>query len=267
VRDFSDYRRFRLRDDPKRLFAARSLLHHGCFSLPKIPEHLVAEFTSRSGTPLVVESSRKLDSTPDVKVPTVVHKLPYKARILLGGSGFWRPVRNPESTSKPGYWRCQGGIMYFCQSKAPRLPILRASLSAGMLLLLCACAVMDQHVATPPTTASPQTSSEPPASSPASAGQPVTVNLTEWKIEMPNSLPAGATTLKITNAGKETHNLKIQGNGLQKALSKNLKPGESGELQVDLKPGTYKVYCPVGAGPTSHDSKGMAFQLVVTELK
>ena len=95
----------------------------------------------------------------------------------------------------------------------------------------------------------------------------MTVNLTEWKIEMPTSLQAGATTFKITNSGKETHNLKIQGQGLEKALSKNLKPGESGELQVDLKPGTYKVYCPVGAGPTSHDSKGMAFQLVVTELK
>jgi uncharacterized cupredoxin-like copper-binding protein len=126
---------------------------------------------------------------------------------------------------------------------------------------------MDQRIDTPPATASLQKPVEPATSSSLAGAQPVTVNLTEWKIEMPTSLPAGATTLKITNGGKETHNLKIQGQGLEKALSKNLKPGETGELQVDLKPGTYKVYCPVGAGPTSHDSKGMAFQLVVTELK
>ncbi len=157
--------------------------------------------------------------------------------------------------------------MYFYRSKALTLPVLRASLSAGVLLLICACAAMDQHIATPPTTASLQNRVEPASSSSVAAGQPVTVNLTEWKIEMPTSLQAGARTLKITNSGTETHNLKIQGQGLEKALSKNLKPGETGELQVDLKPGTYKVYCPVGAGPTSHDSKGMAFQLVVTELK
>jgi uncharacterized cupredoxin-like copper-binding protein len=157
--------------------------------------------------------------------------------------------------------------MYFYQSKALRLPILRAWLGAGVLLLLCACAAMDQHVAAPPTTTSLQTPTERPTPSSAPAAQAVTVNLTEWKIEMPTSLPAGATTLKITNSGKEAHNLKIQGQGFEKALSKNLKPGETGELQVDLKPGTYKVYCPVGVGPASHDSKGMAFQLVVTELK
>jgi uncharacterized cupredoxin-like copper-binding protein len=157
--------------------------------------------------------------------------------------------------------------MYWYRSKALASPVLRVSLSAGVLLLICACAAMDQHIAAPPTTASLQNPVEPATSSSAAAGQPVTVNLTEWKIEMPTSLQAGAITFKITNSGKETHNLKIQGQGLEKALSKNLKPGETGELQVDLKPGTYKVYCPVGAGPASHDSKGMAFQLVVTELK
>jgi|SRR5262245_674324 len=156
--------------------------------------------------------------------------------------------------------------MYFYQSKAPTLPVLRASLSAALLLLICACAAMDQQVGTPPTIPSSQKGTEQATRSRA-PGEPVTVTLTEWKIEMPTSLQAGPTTFRITNSGKETHNLKIQGQGLEKALSKNLKPGETAELQVDLKPGTYKVYCPVGAGPTSHDSKGMAFQLVVTELK
>jgi hypothetical protein len=144
--------------------------------------------------------------------------------------------------------------------------ILRAALGAVMLSLICACAIKDQHIATPPATSSLRPA-QPAASTDPLNPQPIAVALTEWKIEMPTSLPAGPTTFKITNDGKDAHNLKIRGDGVDKSLSKNLKPGESGELQVNLRPGTYKVYCPVGVGPTSHDSKGMAFQLVVTELK
>ena len=143
--------------------------------------------------------------------------------------------------------------------------ILRAALGAVMLSLICACAIKDQHIATPAT--SSLRPAQPAASTDPLNPQPIAVALTEWKIEMPTSLPSGPTTFKITNDGKDPHNLKIQGEGVEKALSKNLKPGESGEFQVNLRPGTYKVYCPVGVGPTSHDSKGMAFQLVVTELK
>ena len=156
--------------------------------------------------------------------------------------------------------------MSFGQTKQRVLPILRASLGAVMLLLICGCAVKDQHIATPPATTSLRPAL-PDASTDPLNPKPIPVALTEWKIEMPTSLPSGPTTFKITNDGKDPHNLKIQGEGVEKALSKNLKPGESGEFQVNLRPGTYKVYCPVGVGPTSHDSKGMAFQLVVTELK
>jgi hypothetical protein len=146
------------------------------------------------------------------------------------------------------------------------LQILRASLGAALLSLVCGCAIRDQHIASAPATSSLKPA-QPAASTDPLTPQPIAVTLTEWKIEMPTSLPTGSTTFKITNDGKDSHNLKIEGQGVEKALSKNLKPGESGEFQVILRPGTYKVFCPVGVGPTSHDSKGMAFQLVVTELK
>lgn len=97
------------------------------------------------------------------------------------------------------------------------------------------------------------------AAVPDSAKGSVEVKLTEYKIEMPASVSAGATTFKVTNTGKETHGFEIEGNGIEKALKPTLKKGGSGSLQVDLKPGTYKVYCPVDA----HKMRGMSLDLTV----
>jgi uncharacterized cupredoxin-like copper-binding protein len=97
------------------------------------------------------------------------------------------------------------------------------------------------------------------ADMPDSAKGSVEVKLTEYKIEMPVSVSAGATTFKVTNTGKETHGFEIEGNGIEKALKPRLKKGESGSLQVDLKPGTYEVYCPV----LGHKRRGMSLNLTV----
>jgi uncharacterized cupredoxin-like copper-binding protein len=90
-------------------------------------------------------------------------------------------------------------------------------------------------------------------------GRTVEVKLTEHRIDMPSSLEAGATTFKITNAGKAEHNFAVEGEGIDKELDANLEPGATGTLIVELKPGTYKVYCPVG----NHEEKGMKMQLTV----
>ncbi len=87
----------------------------------------------------------------------------------------------------------------------------------------------------------------------------VEVKLTEFKIEMTNSIVAGSTTVKVTNIGKETHGFEIEGNGIEKAINPKLKQGESGSLLVDLKPGSYKVYCPV----KGHKMLGMSLALTV----
>jgi len=94
---------------------------------------------------------------------------------------------------------------------------------------------------------------------PDSANLSVDVKLTEYKIEMPALIGAGAMTFNVTNAGKETHGFEIEGSGIEKALKSRLKKGESGSLQVDLKPGTYKVYCPV----LGHKRHGMSLDLTV----
>jgi len=86
----------------------------------------------------------------------------------------------------------------------------------------------------------------------------IEVKLSEYKIEMPKTVPAGSTTFKVTNTGKEMHNFEIEGNGIEKRVGK-LNPGETKTLLVELKPGTYEVYCPV----PGHKSHGMSLDLTV----
>ena len=93
----------------------------------------------------------------------------------------------------------------------------------------------------------------------APADNAVNVTLSEYKIDMPGSLPAGPTTFNITNTGSKTHTFKIEGNGIEEKLKSSLKEKESGTLHVDLKPGTYKVTCPV----MGHTHKGMQLELKV----
>jgi plastocyanin len=87
----------------------------------------------------------------------------------------------------------------------------------------------------------------------------VEVTLTEYAIEMPESLPAGPTTFVIHNEGQKSHSFVLQGEGSEEKLSESLRPHATANLEVDLKPGTYKVYCPIG----SHEAKGMARTVVV----
>jgi uncharacterized cupredoxin-like copper-binding protein len=88
----------------------------------------------------------------------------------------------------------------------------------------------------------------------------VEVHLTEYKIDMPETLPAGPTNFIVLNEGGKTHSFKIQGPGINALMSAPIPPHTKGSLQADLQAGEYQVYCPVG----SHASKGMTKQLVVT---
>src|SRR3954454_22575528 len=97
----------------------------------------------------------------------------------------------------------------------------------------------------------------------ASAGpQVVDVGLTEFAIAMPNALPAGPTRFAIHNNGAVTHSFVIEGQGIDKTLANSLQPGQSAFLNVDLAPGSYTIYCPIGEG--AHRAKGMEVQLTVT---
>ncbi len=98
----------------------------------------------------------------------------------------------------------------------------------------------------------------------AQAGTPpaamVEVHLSEYAIQMPETLAAGPTTFVVHNDGGKTHSFKIEGPGTDEILSKPVPPQATENLTVTLKPGDYKVYCPIG----SHEAKGMTRKLTVT---
>ena len=100
------------------------------------------------------------------------------------------------------------------------------------------------------------------SAAPASqTGAPVQVSLVEFEIRMPTELPAGLTTFVVTNDGARQHNFVIEGQGIEEVFAQNLQAGESNTMTVELPPGEYRVYCPVG----NHAGQGMELTLTVTE--
>jgi uncharacterized cupredoxin-like copper-binding protein len=92
-------------------------------------------------------------------------------------------------------------------------------------------------------------------------GNSVPVSLVDFEIRMPNQLPGGPTTFTVTNDGTHPHNFEIEGQGIEQVFEENLQPGESNTMTVDLPPGDYEIYCPVG----DHRGLGMELTLTVTE--
>ncbi len=90
------------------------------------------------------------------------------------------------------------------------------------------------------------------------ADQKVVAKLTEFKIEMPTTVTAGSTTFTVTNTGSDRHGFEIEGKGIERRLT--LQAGQTKPLQVELKPGTYEVYCPVDG----HKMLGMSRELTVS---
>lgn len=108
-------------------------------------------------------------------------------------------------------------------------------------------------------TAAPAASAAPAATGAATPGN-VQITESEFKIDMPATLSAGAYTFDITNSGEFKHNINIEGQGIEEVESGDIQPGTSGQVSIDLPAGTYEVYCSV---PT-HKGKGMDLEITVT---
>jgi len=73
------------------------------------------------------------------------------------------------------------------------------------------------------------------------------------------SLRAGAYTFNIVNAGHENHSFVIEGPETHLALKEALTRGDTAQIGVTLKAGTYTVHCPVD----KHKDKGMSTTITV----
>jgi len=159
---------------------------------------------------------------------------------------------------------------------------MRITFIAAALVLLAACPTPDRNrdesTAGPPqtttATGNPQTipenstamnpvaapqSANKGAQPPAPAAPAVHVQLTEYAIEMPDTLTAGTHPFTITNAGTMKHNFAIEGPGVQQKLASDLMRGDSAPMTLTLQKGSYTVYCPVDG----HRGRGMQRTITV----
>ena len=68
----------------------------------------------------------------------------------------------------------------------------------------------------------------------------------------------GIYTFRLVNEGDSEHALEIEGEGFE-AETGAIAPGETADLKVELKPGRYELYCPVG----NHADRGMTGTLTL----
>jgi uncharacterized cupredoxin-like copper-binding protein len=97
------------------------------------------------------------------------------------------------------------------------------------------------------------------AVTPDADARKVEVTLTEHKIDMPRQLVPGKTAFVVRNTGKQEHNFEITGEGIEQKFYAPVDPNASKTLHVELKPGSYKVFCPV----KDHAGKGMELDFTV----
>ena len=143
--------------------------------------------------------------------------------------------------------------------------ILVALVVISVPFLLAACGDDDDtstEAATPSTTAADTTAdTTAEESTTASGGGGETVDLSEVEYKITPADPtvkAGSVTFNISNDGQTVHNVEIEGNGLEEE-SDDLQPGSTGQLTVDLKPGTYEMYCSIDG----HEDLGMKGEITV----
>jgi uncharacterized cupredoxin-like copper-binding protein len=103
-------------------------------------------------------------------------------------------------------------------------------------------------------------SSKSSSSAAAGSGQTVTATEVEYKITLGSStVPAGNVTFQAMNSGTIPHNLAISGSGVSEQKTSDIASGQSGTLTVNLKPGTYTIFCAI----PGHEAAGMKTTLTV----
>ncbi|HEX3669014.1 MAG TPA: plastocyanin/azurin family copper-binding protein [Acidimicrobiia bacterium] len=111
-----------------------------------------------------------------------------------------------------------------------------------------------------PETTTEATATTATTTTSTSAAASVPVSETEFKITFPKStIAAGSYSFEVKNDGKIQHDLVVEGNGVDEKTP-TIDPGKSATLKVDLKPGTYDVYCSI----PGHKQAGMDLKLTVS---
>lgn len=147
-------------------------------------------------------------------------------------------------------------------ARSPRSPRSAAGAAAGaaaLALVLAGCG--SSGPATPAAAPTAASSAAAPSSSAEAAGTEVDVAMKEFTLELSeDTFTPGTYTFKADNEGKFPHTIIINGPGVdKKSAGGPLQGGQSASVTVDLQPGTYEIWCPVG----DHKGKGMDTTITV----
>jgi uncharacterized cupredoxin-like copper-binding protein len=105
------------------------------------------------------------------------------------------------------------------------------------------------------TTAETHTTQTGPATA-----RTVQVSEVDYKIHLPEAkLKAGRYSFEVKNEGKVPHDLVVKGAGAQEGTP-TIAPGKSESLAVELRPGTYEIYCSI----PGHKQLGMDQKVTVS---
>ena len=149
-------------------------------------------------------------------------------------------------------------------ARGPFIAIKRCALALGAVLL-AASAMNRRAQRAEAASTSTVTGAAPRAARVTAANgddeRSVNVRLSEWKLAPSRlTVPTGAITFTVTNAGTMLHAFEVEGQGIEKKLAP-LAVGKTGTLRLTLPPGSYELYCPIGDG--AHKKLGMIAHLEV----
>ncbi len=110
----------------------------------------------------------------------------------------------------------------------------------------------------PPASGAEGGSSSAPGSQVVS-GQAVRIELRDFELVPADlTVPAGDVTFTLVNAGRYTHDFRVEGEGLDEK-SPRVAAGRTGEWAITLAPGVYHLSCPI----SNHADRGMVGTLTV----
>ena len=116
--------------------------------------------------------------------------------------------------------------------------------------------ILSQVIAEPDTS-----SDEEPLSESAIQEGTVEIALKDFFLEPDQiTIKAGKITFILVNEGRYTHDLRVQGQGVNEKAPR-VSVGRDSQWEIHLEPGEYRIDCPI----SNHDERGMVGTLVVVE--